>query len=175
MRCWIRIFNFEGSWISVYNLPKNKWEKVFILKNISILPLLKNELLQDQLEGRNSSLWNFQIKQSSFTISLAINSSPKKINQKIITQATKVVCIGKDWQNIGCQSLLIFYQCIHILWLVTILTNWFLPMIYLLLQMYCTYCQCFEKKRSFYQTLPSQLVKTFLSLLWRISNLLVNH
>ena len=164
----------------------NYFYKIIVLKpNIhnlllkileTIMPIqLNKKALSVQLEGRNSSLWNFQIKQSSFTISLAINSSPKKINQKIITQATKVVCIGKDWQNIGCQSLLIFYQCIHILWLVTILTNWFLPMIYLLLQMYCTYCQCFEKKRSFYQTLPSQLVKTFLSLLWRISNLLVNH
>ena len=138
----------------------NYFYKIIVLKpNIhnlllkileTIMPIqLNKKALSVQLEGRNSSLWNFQIKQSSFTISLVINSSPKKINQKIITQATKVVCIGKDWQNIGCQSLLIFYQCIHILWLVTILTNWFLPVIYLLLQMYCTYCQCFEKKAFF--------------------------
>ena len=47
---------------------------------------------------RNSSLWRFQAKESSFSVTFNINALFIKINQKQLF-------ISKEWLNIGLTSL----------------------------------------------------------------------
>ena len=90
----------------------------------------------------NKSLWRFNLKRIFFYCYFDYKHFTYKINQKIIIYMQLMpVCTGKVCWDIGCQSLLIFYQWIYIFWKVIAFTYWFLPMIYQLLPLYCSYCQ----------------------------------
>ena len=90
----------------------------------------------------NKSLWRFNLKRIFFYCYFDYKHFTYKINQKIIIYMQLMpFCTGKVCWDIGCQSLLIFYQWIYIFWKVIAFTYWFLPMIYQLLPLYCSYCQ----------------------------------